>query len=137
MLNVPVDGTASAWWWFFPQKFKGREGGDEKDRLPACSAQPGFNLRNEPWRLQAIAKIIALPDAHLQLFVYRRYRRVRIANDKLQECLLLGSNFVFTSGGGGGCPILRIPAAVMRRAALERQSRRCAQGDTYGQRGDH
>jgi hypothetical protein len=87
MLDVPVDGTASAYWWFFPQKFKSREGRDEKDRSPAGSAQPGFNLLNEPLRLETIAKIIALPDAHLQLFVDRRDRRVRMGNDKLQECL--------------------------------------------------
>jgi hypothetical protein len=61
----------------------------EKDRPPACSAKLGFNLLNEPLRLEDIAKIIAPPDTHLQLFVDRRYRRVRIGNDKLQGCLLL------------------------------------------------
>ena len=87
MLNVPVDGTAPSCRWFFPQKFKGREGRNEKDRPPDCSAQPGFNLLNEPLRLETIAEIIALPDAHLQLFVDRRDRRVRMGNDEFQECL--------------------------------------------------
>jgi hypothetical protein len=35
-------------------------------------------------RLETIAEIIASPNTHLQLFVYLRYRRVRIGNDEFQ-----------------------------------------------------